>query len=153
MNKPVLYELLYCSSASQDLTPDDIANILNISRKYNSEREITGCLLYYEKQFIQIIEGDKQLIKGLFANIEKDIRHKNVILLGENEKEKRFFNHWSMAFKGLSLSDMENIDEVLKVNNFVTYNAFDYKMTKAMKLFCKLAKDPFKRLTESYQEI
>ena len=63
-------------------------------------------------------------------------------------KKKRFFNHWSMAFKELSLSDMENIDEVLKVNN-----AFDYKMTKAMKLFCRLAKDPFKRLTESYQEI
>ena len=48
---------------------------------------------------------------------------------------------------------MENIDEVLKVNNLVDYNAFDYKMTKAMKLFCRLAKDPFKRLTESYQEI
>ena len=63
-------------------------------------------------------------------------------------KKKRFFNHRSMAFKELSLSDMENIDEVLKVNN-----AFDYKMTKAMKLFCRLAKDPFKRLTESYQEI
>ena len=63
-------------------------------------------------------------------------------------KKKRFFNHWSMAFKELSLSDMENIDEVLKVTN-----AFDYKMTKAMKLFCRLAKDPFKRLTESYQEI
>lgn len=63
-------------------------------------------------------------------------------------KKKRFFNHWSMAFKELSISDMENIDEVLKVNN-----AFDYKMTKAMKLFCRLAKDPFKRLTESYQEI
>ena len=63
-------------------------------------------------------------------------------------KKKRFFNHWCMAFKELSISDMENIDEVLKVNN-----AFDYKMTKAMKLFCRLAKDPFKRLTESYQEI
>ena len=63
-------------------------------------------------------------------------------------KKKRFFNHWSMAVKELSISDMENIDEVLKVNN-----AFDYKMTKAMKLFCRLAKDPFKRLTESYQEI
>lgn len=58
-----------------------------------------------------------------------------------------------MAFKELSLSDMENIDEVLKVNNFVTYNALDYKLTKAMKLFCTFAKEPFKRLTESYQEI
>ena len=48
---------------------------------------------------------------------------------------------------------MENIDEVLKVNNFVIYNALDYKMTKAMKLFCTLARDPFRRLTESYQEI
>ena len=39
-----MYELLYCSSASQDLTPNDITDILEISRKCNSEREITGCL-------------------------------------------------------------------------------------------------------------
>lgn len=148
-----MYELLYCSSASQDLASDDITHILNTSQKWNSENCITGCLLYYDKQFIQIIEGDKQSVKCLFASIEKDVRHENVILLKENEKEKRFFNHWSMAFKELSLSDMENIDEVLTINNFITYNASDYKMTKAMELFCMLAKDPFRRLTESYQEV
>ncbi len=148
-----MYELLYCSSASQDLTSDDITEILNTSQKHNSEREITGCLLYFDKQFIQIIEGEKKPVRQLYANIEKDIRHENVILLKENEKEERFFNHWSMAFKELSLGDMENIDEVLTVNNFIIYHALDYKMTKAMKLFCTLAKDPFRRLTESYQEV
>lgn len=148
-----MYELLYCSSASQDLTLDDITEILNTSRKLNSEREITGCLLYFDKQFIQIIEGEKKPVRQLYANIEKDIRHENVILLKENEKEERFFNHWSMAFKELSLGDMENIDEVLTVNNFITYHALNYRMTTAMKLFCTLAKDPFRRLTESYQEV
>ena len=67
----MLSELLYCSSASQGLTPDDITDILNISRKCNSEREITGCLLHYEKQFIQIIEGDKQLIKVFLPILKK----------------------------------------------------------------------------------
>ena len=148
-----MYELLYCSSASQDLTHDDITQILNTSRKWNLEHSITGCLLYYNKQFIQIIEGDKTDVKLLFANIKKDRRHENVILMQENIKENRFFNHWNMAFKELSFSDMENIEKVLMINNFITFNALDYKLTKAMKLFCELAKEPFRKLTSPSDNI
>ncbi|MEY4541745.1 MAG: hypothetical protein RLZZ306_3502 [Bacteroidota bacterium] len=104
--------------------------------------------MYYDKQFIQIIEGEKQEIKQLCANIEKDIRHEKIVLLKENEKEKRFFENWSMAYKELTISDMDNIDKVLMIHNFITYNALDYKLTKAMKLFCMLAKEPFERLTK-----
>ena len=142
-----MFELLYCSSARQDLTPDDITDILNTSRTWNFTYNITGCLLYYDKQFIQIIEGDKKMVKQLFQNIQKDPRHENITLLKENVKEERFFDHWSMAFEQLSRKDMENIDKVLMIDNFITFNALDFKLTKAMKLFCALAKEPFRKLT------
>lgn len=146
-----MYELLYCSFANEDLTANDITDILKTSHKWNSLHGITGSLLYYDNQFIQIIEGEKQEVKDLYCKIQNDIRHKNVVLLGENEKKNRFFDTWSMAFKELSLSDMDNIDKVLSINNFITYNSFDYKLTKAMKLFCTLAKEPFKKLTLGFE--
>ena len=142
-----MYELLYCSSARQDLTNDDIVKILSTSRKCNTDNGVTGCLLYFDEQFIQILEGDAETVKKLFSKIENDDRHSNVVLLAENYKEKRFFVDWNMAFSKLSLIDMEDIDKVLLIDNFVTYNTFDYRLTKAMKQFCILAKEPFRKLT------
>ena len=52
-----------------------------------------------------------------------------------------------MAFSELSIKDMEDIDKVLLINNFITYNALDYNLTKAMKKFCILAREPFRQLT------
>jgi Sensors of blue-light using FAD len=142
-----MYELLYCSMASPDLTAEDITSILESSREWNSKHEITGCLLYYNYQFIQILEGDKQSVKDLFECIQKDSRHHSITLLTENEKHERFFQHWSMAFNELSNSDMENIDKVLFVNNFITYASLDSKLTKATKMFCEMARAPFRKLT------
>lgn len=142
-----MYELLYCSIGNSDLTSNDISDILQVSRKENLQNGITGCLLYFDKQFIQLIEGDKQTVKNLFSNILKDSRHANAIVLAENEKENRFFNHWSMAFAELSSIDMDNIDKVLLVSNFITFQALNHKLTKATRLFCRLAKEPFRNLT------
>jgi len=142
-----MYELLYCSSAKPDLTTDDIADILQASLRWNLQNGITGCLLYFDKKFIQFIEGDKELIKKLFSAIEKDTRHENVIVLAENEKKDRYFTHWTLAYKELSLSDMENIEKVLMVSNFIAINALDCRMSSAVKLFCTIAKEPFLKLT------
>lgn len=142
-----MYELLYCSSARQDLTNDDINAILQTSRRWNTEFNITGCLLYYDKQFLQILEGNKKIVKQLFSMIQLDDRHSGIVLLAENEKEKRFFVDWNMAFSELSIKDMEDIDKVLLIDNFITYNALGYNLTKAMKKFCILAREPFRQLT------
>ncbi len=142
-----MYELLYCSSARQDLTNDDMTVILKTSRRWNTDHNITGCLLYFDKQFIQILEGDKKSVRELFDNIKKDSRHDNIMILAENEKEKRFFVDWNMAYNELSLYDMEDIDKVLLINNFITYNFSQIKLTKAMQMFCALAKEPFVKLT------
>ena len=148
----VMYELLYCSSARPNLTADDIDNILKKSQNFNLEHSITGCLLCFDKQFVQLLEGNKDDVKQLYEIIKKDKRHSNVILMNENDKQFRFFPTWEMKFIELSVADMSNVEKVLSANNFITTSELKYKQTKATKLFCEIAKLPFITITESFDE-
>ncbi len=147
INKLIMYELLYSSNASPDLTTEDVLDILKTSREWNLKHGVTGCLLYFDQEFIQFLEGEEKSVKNLFVKIQRDNRHSKVILLLENDKSERIFKSWSMAFNELSLEDMNDIDKVLLVNNFITSSELDYKSTKASKLFFYLAKEPFRRIT------
>ena len=83
-----MFELIYRSLAKGGINTTDITGILNKSRNFNSQNDITGCLLFYNNEFIQILEGDKKKVTELYATIKKDRRHTDVMLLDENEKEK-----------------------------------------------------------------
>lgn len=108
-----MFELIYRSVDKKGLSAEDILNILEKSREFNSKNDITGCLLYHDNEFIQILEGNKNLIRILFSKIEKDNRHTHVMLLAENEKEERTFKHWSMAFHELNNNDLDNLNKLL----------------------------------------
>lgn len=135
-----MYELIYRSQAKQELTTNDISDILEIARKFNSKNQITGCLLYYNNEFIQILEGEKEILHKLFTNIQKDTRHNNVILLAEAEKQDRIFPNWSMAYHEIGTNDNININKLLFVNNFITLSELIAKPTRATKLFWYMAK-------------
>jgi hypothetical protein len=80
-----MYQLTYCSIARPGLKPADIKAIVNTSRNFNAANNITGCLLYYNDEFIQILEGKKLIVKKLYEKIEQDARHFSVILMSEEE--------------------------------------------------------------------
>jgi hypothetical protein len=44
-----LHNLFYCSLAREDISKDDILNILKCSPKNNEKIEVTGILLYWKK--------------------------------------------------------------------------------------------------------
>ncbi|MFM9989217.1 BLUF domain-containing protein [Flavobacterium sp.] len=135
-----MYELIYRSVASPNLHVADIDKILETSRDFNSKNEITGCLLFHNNEFIQILEGEKTILQALYANIKKDERHFNVILLTESEKDERIFPNWSMAYHKLSTKDNVNIDKLLFTNNFITLSELIDKPTHASRLFWYMAK-------------
>jgi hypothetical protein len=130
-----MYELVYCSLAQPGLSPENISAILKTSIENNAKNNITGCLLYYNQEFVQILEGEHETIRKLFSKIEDDARHSGVILLAEGEKEKRVFSNWSMAYHKLSDKEMERFNREIFRDNFVLFSEWAEKDTFPAILF------------------
>ena len=82
--------------------------ILLTARKFNSEADISGLLLYAEGNFLQILEGDEERVNTLYAKIEMDHRHTGLIRLMEFHSNERNFPDWTMGYKRLSRQEMES---------------------------------------------
>jgi hypothetical protein len=97
----MLVRLLYASRAV-DTSPEAIESILTQSRQHNPVTGITGILCYGGGIFLQAIEGGRQQVSDLFGHIQKDARHKDVILLHYEEIFERRFGGWTMGQVNLS---------------------------------------------------
>lgn len=139
-----MYELIYSSIAHENLKEDDILAILEKSRDFNLKNEITGCLLLHNNEFIQILEGDKIIIKDLIEKIKKDVRHSHLMVLAENEIENRVFDRWNMAYHKVENDDVINVDRLIFVNNFLTLSELIAKPTHASRVFWYMAKQLLK---------
>ena len=101
-----MFELIYRSVALDKINSSEITKILNTSREFNLKNNITGCLLFYKNEFVQILEGEQDVIEKLNTKIEKDTRHSNVILIAKNEKSERTFHNWVMAYHEITNDDI-----------------------------------------------
>ena len=55
-------------------------------------------LLYHNKSFLQVLEGPEEQVGALFTKIEKDPRHKKILMLLRGEIQEKEFKNWSMGF-------------------------------------------------------
>lgn len=92
----MLVRLLYASRAL-DTSPAAIDTILAQSRQYNPTSGITGILCYGGGIFLQAIEGGRMAISDLYGHIQRDARHKDVVLLQYEEISERRFSGWTMG--------------------------------------------------------
>jgi hypothetical protein len=60
--------------------------------------------------FIQVLEGDSDVVLSLSEIISDDTRHSRVNLLGKNKTQARSFPDWCMGFKNLDQSPMKEIE-------------------------------------------
>jgi hypothetical protein len=97
----MLVRLLYASRA---LDPSEAAieAILSQSRQYNPTCGITGILCYGGGIFLQAIEGGRMPVSELYGHIQKDVRHKDVVLLHYEEISERRFGGWTMGQVNMS---------------------------------------------------
>jgi hypothetical protein len=98
----MLVRLLYASRAAKPLTPDVIDDILTGSRKNNPAAGITGLLCHSGDIFMQVLEGGRDAVSGLYQRIASDPRHGDVILLHYEEITERRFAGWTMGQVNLS---------------------------------------------------
>ena len=92
----MLVRLLYASRAI-DNSPGAIDAILMQSRLHNPESGITGILCYGGGVFLQAIEGGRMSISALYGQIQRDVRHADVVLLHYEEIMERRFGGWTMG--------------------------------------------------------
>jgi hypothetical protein len=92
----MLVRLLYASRAA-DQSPGATDAILAESRSHNPACGITGILCYGGGIFLQALEGGRSQVSELYGHIQKDVRHKDVVLLHYEEISERRFGGWTMG--------------------------------------------------------
>lgn len=92
----MLVRLLYASRAV-DPNPETIDAILHECRSRNPNSGVTGVLCYGGGIFLQVIEGGRMAISQLYNHIQRDNRHKDVVLLQYEEITERRFAGWTMG--------------------------------------------------------
>jgi Sensors of blue-light using FAD len=98
---PPVYTLVYVSTDAIRFSDADLNGLLEQSRRDNVISGITGLLLYKDGNFMQILEGSKEAVLTLMAKVKKDARHRNIMVLLEQEIAQREFKDWAMAFRKL----------------------------------------------------
>jgi hypothetical protein len=103
-----MHELFYCSMATREMPDADILDILKVSREKNARLKVTGLLVYQKRtrEFMQVLEGEKQVIFDLLETIKADKKHLSLQLIYEGEIPERSFKDWSMGF-----ADLESVDK------------------------------------------
>ena len=99
MSERSVYQLIYASAATRDITAEDIKQILRSARRNNAWRRITGMLLYHDGAFLQVLEGPKPVVEMLYKRISKDPRHDNKMVLLRSWTSAREFSEWTMGFQ------------------------------------------------------
>lgn len=105
-----MLSITYVSSATQEMSDDDIASILTQSRANNSQRDLTGALLYHRGRFIQVLEGPDDAVSARFDLIALDPRHRGVQKLIEKQVGARQFPEWTMGFVPLTDPAVKQLD-------------------------------------------
>ncbi|MGB5646861.1 BLUF domain-containing protein [Muriicola sp.] len=116
-----MFSLVYRSIARPGFDLDQIQGMLSKAKTFNHQQNITGCLLFYEGEFIQYLEGNQFKVLTLFDKIKEDKRHEKVELLSHGEIEKRAFETWDMAFENF-YGENEQISHLkLVVSNYLLH--------------------------------
>ncbi len=109
--------IVYRSRSNELLNENDLSTILLQSRYHNSKKGITGVLLCLHGQIIQVLEGDKYELDLLYNRIQQDERHASMTTLINQSVDQRLFSTWSMGYKTLTASQLEEFTVIVNLKN------------------------------------
>ncbi len=138
-----LYNVVYCSRATEGVDDAEVQRIIATARRCNAEHGITGMLVFGSGIFFQWLEGPRHEVTALMGLLRNDRRHENVVELSEEEDiGERLFPTWDMELVG-----SDHIREVLED---ALGSARDPKKKQALKrLLAHLDSDPLRALNSA----
>lgn len=138
----MISQVVYASTALQAFTKPELQALLQEIRPKNAELGITGLLLYKDGNFMQVLEGEQEVLTRLVRVIEHDSRHKGLLVLLRATSAQRLFPDWSMGFRDLadqSASKTPGYSDFM--NTPLTDAAFSQDPSRCMKLMLLFKKN------------
>lgn len=138
----MIFQLVYLSFASPVFNPDEdkgVHEILAVANEHNASIGISGMLLYKGGVFMQLLEGNKNVVLNLYGRIASDLRHEGLKVLVKQEVSDRLFGDWTMASKKMEKLNVESISEILPWQEILqmTTNRQQVPQEKIMEIFKK----------------
>ncbi len=125
-----MYQLTYRSISRSDLLTADLESIFETAHATNASMDISGCLIYHDRHFVQILEGNKSDVLHLYKKILEDDRHHSAIMLWDSNVEGRYFEEWEMAFYQPSHNNLKEY-----VNNLLMLSQFSERTSASLLRF------------------
>ena len=136
-----MYFVVYVSSAVEPFSKQELVDLLAKSRENNAKLDLTGMLLYKDGNFMQVLEGQEDVVRGLVARIERDPRHRGLLMLLQGPIAERQFPDWSMGFRDLNSPDVRAVPGFSEfLNTPLTGAEFAGDRTRCQKLLLTFKK-------------
>lgn len=93
----MLTRMIYVSTAVGPITTAVTGTILRSAQAHNVGHGITGVLCQGQGGYLQVLEGERNMLDALYARILNDRRHQNIELRQMKDIVRRRYGKWSMA--------------------------------------------------------
>lgn len=130
-----MLQLVYISEAKEDISLQEVNEIVAKATAFNQQKHITGCLVFHGGHFLQILEGPENEVKQLFDKIIVDQRHSSVQLLRQEITEKQHFASWNMAFHGFDDREIKKMSQKMFKEDLTSFSQFVSKPTFTSEIF------------------
>lgn len=94
-----LQQLIYHSTATRIWGAEELDRLVAQARIYNFSCAITGVLFRADQHFLQVVEGEADVVESLYRRIAHDPRHAGFRLLVNEPMKQRVFPRWSLGFR------------------------------------------------------
>lgn len=144
-SSPQLIRLVYASRANFKVADTGniepaLGTILLQSRRNNPRISITGILQYGDGNFLQCLEGERDVVNQLYNKIAQDERHSGVQVLSAGNVDARCFPSWSMKYIPLD----DKVKQLLHKHGLDQFDPYQFSTALVDELLTlgMAAKDP-----------
>ncbi len=93
------FQLLYSSEASPELDETEVDELIERSKESNASKGISGLLIYVNRCFLQLLEGEEDKVRDLFDRIRSDPRHSEPFVYHEQNASQKAYGSWTTGYR------------------------------------------------------
>jgi hypothetical protein len=110
-----MIRVTYLSQEALPLSSDAVLGLLTQCHRNNTDRGLTGMLLFGNGTFLQTLEGEAEVVDGLMDKISRDPRHTGMKVLRREAITERLYSQWSMGFERVTEKTLAEIPSLRNI--------------------------------------